>query len=639
VIRSCAAILAALLAFPQFAAAQSAAPAPKHAAETSVVRETLANGLRVVLLPDHLAPVVTTIVSYDVGDDDDTSPGIAHATEHMLFRGTNDVSAGQFADIAARMGAEYNAFTGNEQTVYYFRVPSAYVNVALRLEADRMTGATISPKAWQTERGAIEQEIRAQQSQPSYKIAHALQQRFFAGTPFATAGGGTIASFEKMTSADIARFYHTWYHPNNATLLIAGDIDSAATLQEIHKLFNPIAQKTVPQRPAITVPPLQATTLHDTLDFPIPVAALAYRLPGSNDKDHAAALLLDDIFNSGRGSLADLSASGKLLAAFNIESAFPEVGASFFAVVPAGGQQPQPALDLVSKALDDYRVNGLPHELIQAAKRDVLSETAYRAASIRGLAFAWSEALQEHHASLDEQHAAVQTLSDDDVNRVFRAYFTPEHRLTVVLDANPKSATPHVDRSAAVENVHYDSDTVEPLPAWARAALNVPLTVPHEQRTVTARLANGLTVTVRRETASPTLSLHGSIRMSPELYEPRGKEGVSGVTEALLTWGTTTFDRKQYAAQLEDISATAELGSRFRLKSQTSDFPKAVAILADGMLHPAFPEPGFNVSKGKAIEAFSASEKLPKTRAERAANATLYPAGDPRRRYASAASV
>jgi len=139
---------------PSLAVAPTAPTAPPAtAADTgTVVRATLANGLRVILLPNALAPVATTLVSYRVGSDDDTMPGIAHAIEHMLFRGTTTVSAAQLADIAARMGAEYNAMTSFQYTLYYYKLPSSYVDLALHIEADRMNNALIRAADWATDR-------------------------------------------------------------------------------------------------------------------------------------------------------------------------------------------------------------------------------------------------------------------------------------------------------------------------------------------------------------------------------------------------------------------------------------------------------------------------------------------------------
>ncbi|HEY4441928.1 MAG TPA: pitrilysin family protein, partial [Candidatus Elarobacter sp.] len=283
------AVLAGLLLLPTAARAETPGP----------LRATLPNGMRVVLLRNTLAPVVTTVMEYGVGSDDDTMPGIAHATEHMLFRGTTSLSAGQLADVAARMGAEYNAATTFQNTVFFYKMPAAYLDLALRIESDRMVNATIRPADWATERGAIEQEIRAQESSPIYRVSSKLKAAFFAGTPIATASGGTVPSFEKMTAADIAAFYHAWYHPGNATLIVAGDFDPERALALIRERFEPIPAVAVPAHAPIDAAPLTSATIDDTIDFPFGFGVLGYRVPGTDAADYAASQVLAGVFRSG----------------------------------------------------------------------------------------------------------------------------------------------------------------------------------------------------------------------------------------------------------------------------------------------------------------------------------------------------
>jgi zinc protease len=645
--RTGVAVLAGVLLLPHAAPAQVAAPVPTAspgvgaaAERAGVVRATLANGMRVILLPNKLAPVATTLVSYGVGADDDTMTGIAHATEHMLFRGTDTLSGGQLSDIAARMGAEYNAYTANEQTLYYYKLPSPYVDLALHIEADRMAHATIRAADWATERGAIEQEIRAQESLPAYKIGRQLRETFFAGTPFATASGGTVASFEKMTADDIRVFYRTWYKPSNATLIVAGDIDAQRTLAQVHRRFDAVADAAVPTRKSIEVPPLKVTNLEATIDFPIGFGALAFRAPGSDDADYAASQVLTQTFNSGRGALADLTAEGKLLAILPLSNAFPEVGGSFLLAIPAKGGTAQSAQALVAGVLADYRTNGVPSDLIDAAKLRLLSQQAYRQSSISGLGIAWAEANAQHRSSPDAIYDAIAKVTADDVNRVLRVYYTPEHQISIVINPKPSSTLPKVDPNAGVEQIGFTPTVHEPLPAWAQLALKVPLRVPSDAAgTVSRRLPNGLRFFARRETVAPTIVLSGIIRTSPELYVPKGKDGLSIIVDGLLPWGTTTYDRKGYQAQLDAIAATAKLGTSFRLEVQSRDFERGMQLLADALLNPAFTQSGFDVVKASAQQGVAITNKLPTTKAELAQRLALYTPGDPRRRDVTETTV
>lgn len=604
------------------------------------MRTSLANGMQVIVLPDRLAPVATVVLEYGVGFDDDTMPGIAHATEHMMYRGTSDISAGQFADIADRMGAEYDAATENEFTYYYFKLPSPYVGVALHLEADRMTKASIRESDWTTERKAIEQEIRAHESVPGYKVGLKLRKLFYGDSILAQASAGTVASFEKMTAADIASFYHAWYHPDNATLIVAGDVDPQQVLAQVHDLFDGIASVPLPPRPSVTVSPLTSTTLNDSIELPIPVCALMYRTPGTADADYAASLVVSQVLNNDRGGMADLAASGKILGALTISSALPEIGSSFVVGVPAMNAAPGDAAQLLSGVLADYRTSGIPHDLIAASTLRLISEQAYAQASISGLAFRWAETIGLRQSDPGAIFDAVAGLTDADINRVFRTYYTPAHQITALLRPTSFSAMPKTDAKAGAEDVRYTPSVHEPLPAWAIAALDVPLKVPQSSAFDTVvRLKNGLTVVVRSESVAPTVTVKGEIEMNPQLYEPPGRDGVADLTNLLLPWGTTSYDRKAYDAQLDAIAASLSLGDSFDLTVTSQHFDRAMQLLADGMLRPAFPQAGFDVLKGQLMQAVAAGEKLPSTQASIAEMNALYPPGDPRRRHTTLRSV
>jgi zinc protease len=633
------AIQSAPTVVPSPAVAASAAPSPSTDPDF-VVRATLASGLHVILLPNKLAPVATTVMTYNVGFNDDTLTGIAHATEHMLFRGTPEISAGQLADIAARMGAQYNAFTTNEYTLYYYKLPSAYLDLALHIEADRMTHAMIRAGDWATERGAIEQEIRAQESVPAYKIGLTLRESFFAGTPFATASGGTVPSFEKMTADDIRAFYHTWYQPNNATLIVAGDIDPQATLAQIHAHFDAVAGVAVPAHKTIAVPVLASTTLQNSFDYPVGFGALAYRLPGSNDADYAAAEVIAQIFSSGRTTLADLTLTGKTLAAFNVANAFPEMGADFLLGVPARGTTTEDVGKLLAGVIDGYRTTGIPVDLIEAAKLRLLSQQAYSESSISGLGFAWAEAVEEGKPAPDTLFQAVASVTADDVNRVLRTYFTPDHQISIIVSPKPTGGTPAVDPSAGVEHVGFTPTTHEALPAWAQIALKAPLRAPADNLNATMKhLPNGVSYAVRGESAAPTVLLEGFIRTNPLLYVPKGKDGLSPVVDGLLLWGTTTHDRKAYEAEVDGIAAQVLLGTGFRLEVQAKDFERGVELLAEGLLHPGFTPDSFGVVKAAELQEVAVNNGLPKSKAEYAQRLALYPLGDPRRRNATETTV
>ena len=179
--------------------------------ENGVLRATLQNGLKVVIVRNTLAPVVTTMVNYLVGSVEAPHgfPGMAHAQEHMMFRGSPGLSADQLAAIIAAMGGSFNADTQQTITQYFLTVPSADLDIALRVEATRMAGVLDSEELWAKERGAIEQEVTQDYSNPDFVAYIKLLAAMFKGTPYEESPLGSVASFDRTTGGALKKFFDT----------------------------------------------------------------------------------------------------------------------------------------------------------------------------------------------------------------------------------------------------------------------------------------------------------------------------------------------------------------------------------------------------------------------------------------------
>ncbi|MBC5811112.1 MAG: insulinase family protein, partial [Candidatus Eremiobacteraeota bacterium] len=385
--RLAAALLALAFGLPPIGAA--AAP------PQDVTRATLANGLRVIVVRDPLAPVVTEMVSYLVGAQDTPKgfPGMAHAEEHMVAsRATRDLSANQIATITTLLGGDFNANTQDSITQYYITTPADYLDIALKVEAARMRDTLNLQSEWAQERGAIEQEVSADLSTAFYRYYQKARATLFAGTAYDHDALGTRPSFQRTTGPMLKAFFDAWYAPNNAILVISGNVDPAATMAQVKSIFGGIKAKKIPAHPQIRTSAVPAgTVIKDDSDYPVPFAILTYRLPGYNAPDFAATDVAMDVLGSERGNLAALGYEGKALGAGIQFQPAPQGALGFAYIITAPNGDTDAALKLIDGVLADYAKNGVPADLVEAAKRRSIAQQLYARNSITGLASAWSQ--------------------------------------------------------------------------------------------------------------------------------------------------------------------------------------------------------------------------------------------------------
>jgi zinc protease len=607
-----------------------------------VLRATLDNGLRVVIVRNALAPVVTTMVNYLVGSNEVPPgfPGTAHAQEHMMFRGSPGLSADQLAEISASIGGSFNADTRNTVTQYFFSAPVEDLGLALRIEAIRMRAVDDSAAQWDKERGAIEQEVAQDLSNPFYKFEEQMLAALYKGTPLANSGLGTRPSFDSTTAPMLKQFYDTWYAPNNAVLIVVGDVDPESAMAQVMDLFSDIPSKPLPARPAVHLQPVQSDSMTIPSDFPFGVAAIAVRMPGTSSPDYAAAQVLADVLSSQRGTLYALVPSGKALFAEFEMDAQPQAGLGLALVGYPKGADAQALVDQVRTIIRGDLASGFPADLVAAAQRREIAQAELQKNSVSGLAFAWSEAVAvEGRDSPDDDIRAIQAVTPQAVARVARQYLTLDHAITAILDPQP-SGQP-TSRSSFGGRESFASENVKPvaLPDWANTALARLAVPPSTVHPVVDTLANGITLIVQPETVSNTVSVYGHIKNESDLEEPQGEEGVAAVLDRLFTFGTTSLDRLQFQAALDSIGANESAGTGFSLNVLADHFDRGVALLADNELHPALPATAFQTMKHQQAAYVAGQLQSPDYLAGRAQDEGLYPSGDPALRQATPPTI
>ncbi len=633
------------------ALAMMLAAVPSLAAETAglsgsvpegVLRATLENGLRVVIVPDPLAPVVTTNLNYLAGSNDapEGFPGTAHALEHMMFRGSAGLDKDQLADLGALLGGDNNANTTETVTQFTYTVPSEDLGLVLHVEALRMRGLSLNQSDWEQERGAIEQEVARDLSSPFYTYVSQAQAILFAGTPYEHDALGTRPSFDRTDAALLRRFYETWYAPNNAILVVAGDVRPAAALAEVRAAFGDIPGRQVPTHAGFTLSPVQSRTLTLPTDFPIGLVSLAYRMPGLKAPDFAAADILGDVLGSQRGALYGLVPAGRALLAQFEYQAKPDVGfALAIAGFPAGGD-PAPLLADLRRVLGDAARAGVPADLVEAAKREELAQLAFANDSIEGLAKSWSNALANQAANSPEDLArAYAAVTVDDVNRLARRLLDPDHEVTAILTPQPAGVPGTGHGYGGGESFASPPDHPVTLPEWAAGALATPQLPAETDSPDVSMLPNGLRLIVQPEHVSHTVSVYGRVRQVTEIQEPPGKDGVAALTARLFGYGTAQHDRLAFRKAVDDIGATLHAGTGFSLRVLAPAFAPGMRLLAENELHPAFPADAFAVVRDQYANSVAGELQSPDYRFERAAGRAIAPDGDPTLREATPATV
>ncbi|HEY4952403.1 MAG TPA: pitrilysin family protein [Verrucomicrobiae bacterium] len=612
------------------------------AAEQKVLRATLTNGLQVIIVRNPLAPVVTTMINYRVGSDECSPefPGTAHAMEHMMFRGSPGLSADQLANITAALGGDDNADTQHAITQYFFTIPVEHLDVTLNIEAARMRDLLADEKLWEKERGAIEQEVAQDLSNPEYVFYIQLMAAMFKGSPYEHVGLGTRPSFDKTTDVDLRKFHNSWYVPNNAILVIVGDVQPERVLEQVKKIFSGIPSAPLPARPEFNFSPVKPDTMKLDTDLPYGMTAFAFRFPGSDNPDFAAAQILSDVLSSQRGKFYGLVPQGKALTVEFDYDTLQKAGLGYaIAGFPAGGDSTN-LLDEVKEILLAEITNGVGADLVEAAKRREIISAELQKNSVQGLASAWSEAVAgEGRQSPDDDINAFRQVTVEDVNRVAKQYLDFDHAVSAILTPQASDKPISSKSFGGAESFASSKNVKVKLPAWAeKVTQRIEAPVSTLNPFVT-NLPNGIRLIVQPEAISDTISIYGRVKNNPKVQMPAGKDGVDVALDKLFSYGTKSLDRLAFQKALDDIGANESAGADFSLQVLPEHFERGVQLLADNELSPALPEDDFKIIQPQLAASVAGELRSPDHIVTHTLTTALFPKSDPAQRETTPASV
>jgi len=572
----------------------------------SRAERTLKNGLRVVAVRNSLAPVVSTWMTYLAGSDDDgKTPGLAHAAEHMMFRGSRTVSGSQFADAVAMMGGDFNGETGPEATYYYLEVPVEHLDVAMQLEASRAVGLLDDAETWKRERGAISQEVTLRNSSAGYRLTTRVAATVLAGSVYANEGLGTLDSFAHLTIDDIRSFHARFYHPDNAIYVIVGDIDPDDVLARAERVFGDIpAGPPVVHRPKGTIaePAVQTRFVDAQSALPSTYVVLGIQLPGSADLDYAAAKVLFECLGAPRGALGTLRSDPDIVQISTAVRSFPGASVGFIGASIRLSADVDAAVGRLEAKIRDLRVTGIAADQIQASKRRLMTEHALDDSSIaveaRDLSLGLALEGRPPAADAEAEHRVKQ----DDVNRVLRTRVDGSSFVEGRAVSSPSGRPSRSDTAAGDVVAAARASVHSPLPAFASSLAFV-----HAPKGWTSPdvsfLPNGIRLVTLQNTATRAVTVRGMVDVDAALNEASGSEAIDLIIDRLYREAREGGRGGSALATAEDeIGGPVNTGLSFGFDVEASQFESALAALASAEMNPPLDSAAIAIATNRAAD-------------------------------------
>jgi len=299
----------------------------------------LENGLRVIISEDHAAPVFAICVTYQVGSKDERPgrTGFAHLFEHMMFKGSDNVGPGEHFYLIFNNGGSMNGTTNKDRTNYYEILPKNQLDLALFLESDRMRSLAITKENLENQRQAVKEERRlSYDNRPYGMVFERAGDLVYSNFAYKHSTIGSMSDLDAASVDDVTAFFKTYYAPNNATVVLVGDLDTKATLEKVRKYFGDITRQPAPKTVDLTDPP-QAEEKRETINDKfarLPRVDLMYKVPPASEDDFYALYMLSHVLGGGESSrLYQVLVKEKEAAVQTGSFALPQQGPGMFWVV------------------------------------------------------------------------------------------------------------------------------------------------------------------------------------------------------------------------------------------------------------------------------------------------------------------
>ena len=431
--------------YPAFAgllAASLLTLSPKQAAATITFTEyTLPNGLHVILQEDHSTPIVAVSVMYHVGskNEDPQRTGFAHFFEHLLFEGSENIKRGEYMKFIQNAGGQLNANTTQDRTFYYEVLPSNQLELGLWMESERMLHAKIDTVGVETQRKVVKEEKKQSfDNRPYGQLINVIYENAYTKYPYRWSPIGKEQYIDQATLAEFMNFYKTFYVPNNAVLVISGDLNVEKTKELINKYYGDIPKgtKAIP-RPTDVEPAQKAEKRVNFYDnVQLPAVILAYHIPKQGTADYYAIQLLTQLLSQGKSSRFEkeiVDKQQKALQAASFDLGNEEPGLAIMLGIANMGTKPADLEKSMETEIDKVKKDGISDEEYKKLENQAESDFVEQNQKDLGVAtnLATYYTFQGNANLINTELDRYKKVTKDDIKRVANKYLTKENRLVV----------------------------------------------------------------------------------------------------------------------------------------------------------------------------------------------------------------
>lgn len=619
------------------------------------IRETrFSNGLKVLTKEVHTAPVVYFSAWYQVGSVNEQlgQTGMSHLLEHMMFKGTSTRRPGEISALLQRNGAQFNATTSFDRTSYFETLASERLEMAMALEADRMTNSLFDKKEHRNEMTVVRSEYEGGENNPSSALTKAVRLAAHQAHPYRWTPIGFRADIENTSRDEMYAYYRKYYVPNNATMVIVGDFQTISALQLVRKYFGVMPSRAL-TKPFVTPEPQQQGERRVTVRRAGTTreVQMAYHIPEFNHPDRMALDVLESVLSGGRTSRffnrlvqPGLASSAD---AYDYGLRYPDL--LFLDAQPQPGKTSEELEKALLAEVEKLQTEPISAEELQRVLNQAEAQYVYSQDSVQAQGQKLGEYAMRGDWRFGENYLArLKAVTTADVQRVAKTYLVERNRTVGYFEptaaAPSQSTTPPTAapaRNASPRVASYSESATNPVAAVARqSTLKTtpprPITAATKQQPTRVVLDNGLTIIVQPNHANPTISLSGAMLSAGSVVEPADKRGIASFTANLLSRGTRNRTLFEIANALETVGASASVSGGAEYigvggRSLTRDFDTVLDILADELRNPTFPQAELENSRRQTLASIEKARQSTSTLARIALMRALYPEGHPYR--------